>query len=123
MRGGVELSISASIADHDKNLKKSFSKTISLSESQSESQFEDSDEIKAIAISSTRGRKAILKQIDKPKPEDASKADSEEDKSGSNEAGDGKRRFVEIWKGDELEVSKEVTEDHGEFYPAGTCFP
>lgn len=62
---------------------------------------EVSPEIALSAVSPSGQLKAVLRE------------------SGS---GDDKKRFVEIWRGDRLEISTEVTDKHGGFYSDGEMF-
>ena len=84
---------------HDRDAKRTISKTFFVTPSQivpSDFRQEASD-VQASAVSPSGVRKAVLRQTADEKP----------------------KRYVEIWAGDLLEVSKEVTSTHGAFCVEG----
>lgn len=87
---------------HQRDTKKSISKTFYIAPSGAVSSgfVQDASDVQASVVSPSGARRAILRQTpgdDKPK------------------------RFVEIWAGDLLEVSKDVTSTHGAFCTEGEC--
>ncbi|KAF7969092.1 hypothetical protein HWV62_28344 [Athelia sp. TMB] len=93
------INVSFSRKIHDRDAKRTISKTFFVTPSQivtSDFRQEASD-VQASAVSPSGARKAILRQTTDEKP----------------------KRFVEIWAGDLLEVSKEVTSTHGAFCVEG----
>jgi hypothetical protein len=89
-------------------MKRSFQKTWAVigNKAIASESSEMSEEIILSRYSRSGKKKAILREVVK-------------DKDGG---GSEKRRFVEIWTRDRLEVVKEVTNFHGEFYNDGECF-
>ena len=89
--------------DHQRDIKRSISKTIFVTgpNTVSSTLAQDISEIQASVVSPSKSRVAILRQI------------SEHDK---------KKRFVEIWADDRLEASQEVTNIHGAFSTGGKLF-
>lgn len=90
--------------DHVQKAKKTLSKTIFINDAGlvgSGNMQEVSPEVALSAVSPSGQFKALLRE------------------SGN---GDDKKRFVEIWRGDLLEISTEVTDKHGAFYSDGELF-
>ena len=96
--------------DHTRNAKRTTSKTFFIKSSRSDGTFtviasssqDVSPEVVASAISPSGKLTAILRETDK--------------------AGD-KKRFVEVWEGERLEASVNVTKAHGVFYADGQSLP
>ncbi|KAL4260391.1 peptidase S9C family protein [Pleurotus pulmonarius] len=90
--------VTYSMRDHVQKAKKTLSKTILINDTGlagSGNMQEVSPEVALSAVSPSGQLKAVLRE------------------SGS---GDDKKRFVEIWRGDRLDISTEVTDKHGAFY-------
>ena len=87
--------------DHERDMKRTFSKTIVVTNNELviSTLTQDSSEIQASVISPSKSRVAILRKT---------------------ESNGEKKRFVEIWCDDRLEVSRNVTTSHGAFYTEGT---
>jgi hypothetical protein len=96
--------------DHTRNAKRTTSKTYFIKSSRSDGTFtviaspsqDVSPEVVASAISPSGKLTAILRE--------------------TNSAGD-KKRFVEVWEGERLEASVNVTKAHGVFYADGEFLP
>ncbi|KAG9308649.1 hypothetical protein JVU11DRAFT_11604 [Chiua virens] len=96
--------VSYSIRDHERNLKRSITKTLTLSTSDaaidspviSSTISQDSSEILAFLPAPSGKRCAYLKE--------------------ASDANGSKKRFVEVWSGTQLEASLEVTKQHGQFH-------
>jgi hypothetical protein len=86
--------------DHERNIKRYISKTIFVKgpNTVSASLAQDASDIKASTVSPSKSRVAILRET------------SDQDK---------KKRFIEIWAGDRLEASQEVSSMHGAFLTGG----
>ena len=86
--------------DHERNIKRYISKTIFVKgpNTVSASFAQDASDIKASTVSPSKSRVAILRET------------SDQDK---------KKRFIEIWAGDRLEASQEVSSTHGAFLTGG----
>jgi len=86
--------------DHGRDVKRSISKTIFVTNSNpvSSALTRDTSDIQASIVSPSKSRVAVLRQT------------SEQDK---------KKRYVEIWAGDRLEASQEVSSTHGAFLTEG----
>ncbi|KAL0956583.1 hypothetical protein HGRIS_002721 [Hohenbuehelia grisea] len=104
LQGSSAISTTYSIRDHDRNIKRTVTKTLFPS-SQSQDDSNDASsltwsgfsqelpkEVVASAFSPSGARRAVLRETDE------------------------KKRFVEIWRGDAIEASLDVTEKHGAFY-------
>ncbi|KAF9491956.1 alpha/beta-hydrolase [Pleurotus eryngii] len=90
--------VTYSMRDHVQKAKKTLSKTILINDAGlvgSGNMQEVSPEIALSVVSPSGKLKAVLRE------------------SGNE---DDKKRFVEIWRGDRLEISTEVTDKHGAFY-------
>jgi hypothetical protein len=89
--------------DHQRDVKRSISKTIFVTgpNAVSSTLVQDTSEIQASVVSPSKSRVAILRQI-----------------SGH----DKKKRFVEIWADDMLEASQDVSNIHGAFSTGGKLF-
>lgn len=87
--------------DHSRDTKTTLSKSFFVTPSQivASDLVHESSEIKAFAVSPSGARKAILLETSGDKPQ----------------------RYVEIWKGDAIEVSRDVTSTHGQFCTEGKC--
>lgn len=85
--------------DHERDLKRSFSRTIFVTGTNSvtSSLAQDASDVIATSFSPSKSRTAVLRQLTD---------------------GD-KKRFVEVWQGDSLVVSRDVTATHGPFYTEG----
>jgi hypothetical protein len=86
--------------DHERNVKRSISKTIFVTSPNtlSSTLTQDASDIQISTVSPSKSRVAILRQT------------SDQDK---------KKKFVEIWAGDRLEASREVSSTHGAFLTEG----
>lgn len=95
--------ITFSKKDHEQNLKRSFSKTVFVTSSNTVTLTlaQDTTDVQASLVSPSKSRVAILRQT------------TDQDK---------KKRFVEIWAGDRLEASQEVSGTHGAFLTEGKFF-
>ncbi|KAH7911153.1 Alpha/Beta hydrolase protein [Hygrophoropsis aurantiaca] len=91
--------VTYSIRDHERNIKRSVIKShfVASGENTSVPVSHEASEIVAFAISPSKARSAILREV-----------------AGQN--GSGKSRFVEIWAGPHLEASMAVTNIHGAFH-------
>jgi hypothetical protein len=101
--------VASSVVDHTRNIKRGFQKTWAVigSKAIASESIEINEEIILSRYSRSGRKKAVLREVVK-----------DGDGSGSE-----KRRFVEIWVRERLEVVKEVTKFHGEFYNDGALFP
>lgn len=95
------ISVSFSKMDHSRDSKTTLSKSFFVTPSQivASGLAHESSDIQASAVSPSGDRKAILRQTSGGKPQ----------------------RYVEIWVGDLMEVSKDVTSTHGPFCTEGKC--
>lgn len=97
------IQVTSCTADPVRNVKRQTSKSIFLGEaSVAISPSQDAGNVVASTISPSGNRTAILRETSTP--------------SGG---ADSKKRWVEIWVNDTLEVSREVTATHGSFYADG----
>jgi hypothetical protein len=83
--------------DHERNVTRSISKTIFVT-TLSSTLAQDASDIQTSTVSPSKSRVAILRQT------------SDQEK---------KKRFIEIWAGDRLEASQEVSSTHGAFLTDG----
>ncbi|KAI6003273.1 Alpha/Beta hydrolase protein [Pisolithus orientalis] len=99
--------VSYSVRDHERDTKRSISKTFTLTRPESQpvdwtlvssTVYQDASDVQASVLSPSKKRQAILREIAEP----------------SNGV---KKRFVEIWADSRLEASLEVTKRHGPFHP------
>jgi hypothetical protein len=96
--------------DHTRNAKRTTSKTFFIKSSRSDGTFtviaspsqDVSPEVVASAISPSGKLTAILRE--------------------TNSASGDKKRFVEVWEGERLEASVNVTKAHGVFYADGQFY-
>ncbi|KAH7882100.1 Alpha/Beta hydrolase protein [Phlebopus sp. FC_14] len=108
--GCTAIRVGYSIRDHERNTKRSVTKTFTLTKPASGDVpsepiissivTQDSPEIQATAISPSGKRRAILREV--------------ADQSGA------KKRFVEVWIDSQLEALLEVTKRHGQFHTDGS---
>lgn len=93
------INVSFSKKIHDRDTKRTVSKTLFLAQSQiiSSDFRQEASDIQASAVSPSGKYKAVLRQTTDDKP----------------------KRYVEIWVGDLLQVSKDVTSTHGSFCTEG----
>jgi hypothetical protein len=104
------IQVVSTLQDHTRNAKRTTSKTFFTKSSRSDRTFtviaspsqDVSPEVVASAISPSGKLTAILRE--------------------TNSAGD-KKRFVEVWEGERLEASVNVTKAHGVFYADGQSLP
>ncbi|KAF9228216.1 alpha/beta-hydrolase [Gyrodon lividus] len=98
--------VSYSIRDHERNVKRSVTKTFVLAAPElapdssiltSATTTQESSEIQAFVVSPSKKCQAILREV-----------------SDSNSGG--KKRYVEVWANSQLEASLEVTKRHGQFH-------
>ncbi len=102
----VVVQVVSTSQDHTRNAKRTTSKTFFIKSSRSDGTFtviaspsqDVSPEVVASAISHSGKLAAVLRE--------------------TNSAGD-KKRFVEVWEGERLEASVNVTKAHGVFYTDG----
>ena len=104
------IQVVSTLQDHTRNAKRTTSKTFFIKSSRSDGTFtviaspsqDVSPEVIASAISPSGKLTAVLRE--------------------TNSAGD-KKRFVEVWEGERLEASINVTKAHGVFYADGESLP
>ena len=99
--------ISYSIRDHERNIKRSVTKTLTIGGSidspvLSSTISQDPSEILAFLPAPSEKRHAILREV--------------------SDANGVKKRYVEVWSGTHLEASLEVTKQHGQFHTDGIIF-
>ena len=106
----IVVRVSYSIRDHERNVKRSVTKTLTLDGPDSAIDFpvlsstinQDSAEIVAFLSAPSEKRHAILREV--------------------SDAHSTKKRYVEVWAGAQLEASLEVTNQHGQFHTDGMVF-
>ncbi|KAI5984636.1 Alpha/Beta hydrolase protein [Pisolithus albus] len=98
--------VSYSVRDHERNTKRTISKTFTLTRRESQATdwtlvsstvSHDASDVQASVLSPSKKRQAVLREVADP-------------------GNGGKKRFVEIWAESKLEASLDVTKRHGPFH-------